>query len=1828
MSVRARKSASTLSRCARAATPSVIEGLERRVMLSTTPVPITTPLNTGSGEIKAVLQTVAKLDDLANEVVKVDSQLSSVIGKLPLVGDGVKNAIGGANDKFKGVATTIKNALDTLHSATTVTGEDIQTALFTALSAAGILPASITSASQMPVQLFDTDGTAADAEQVELDLELKGTIFTAALNPDFDLGLPGLGLSLDGTVQAQLNYDVHIDIGIDTTNFFYLNLGKDNPELSLSLAITTPGLHAGGTLGFLQLDSTDGTADGNTKLVGTISADLGCSNSNILTASNLASITSDSTLSADAQLDLHLHNVLSFGGSANFPSLEADLDLTWQLGSVSLNSGGVSASSGDAPDVHFHNIKLDLGSFFSKFVSPIVNEVKTILHPLQPLVDLLNTRMPIFSDIGPLTSEFDNNPTDGKVTLLEVIDKLGGGSSKLLDTIVAVSNFVNNIPTGIGSNVTIDLGSFELGGASNVNGADVRSLAGLSSVNLTTFSVADITAEMTSIGTAIGGTTGGQIAGFLGNLATSALGGAGGDDGGGMHFPILDNPSSAFNLLLGKNVDLFTFDTPTLDLHSSLDEFFPILGPLGVELFGTLDSAKDFVQVKAHLSMGYDTAGIVEFANGGFKPADVGELFDGFYLLDDPTKTYASAAFGAEAAAAIDIVVASAGVGGFITGNINFTVNDPGESSPPAFDDGQGKDGRLRPKEIIADLKMSPLCLFDISGKVIAGLNAYIRVGFDTPFGFVGWSDTFDLGTTTLTDFSFGCSSMHDSPPVLATLLGDGTLQLNMGPHAGERLTGDLDDDAENFAVTHVSTQGDGTETVDVQAFGYVQEYSGVKKIYADGGQGDDVITLQSGVISPADLYGGVGNDEIHGADGATTMHGGDGNDNLFAGSGATTMYGEAGDDLLQGGAGADYLDGGDGNDTAYGMGGNDSLFGGAGADYLDGGDANDSLDGGADDDHLIGGDGNDTETGGDGNDVLEGNAGNDSLNGGAGNDLLLGDSGSFVDIVDSFGFHTFKLVIAPGGGNDSMSGGDGSDIMFGEDGNDSMSGDAGNDYMQGNAGNDNMDGGDGNDSMVGGQGADSMTGDAGNDIMLGDDGDISSSGAVTLANSVTDGNDTMGGGADTDLMYAQGGNDSMTGDAGNDSLDGGDGTDSMIGGQGNDSMTGDAGNDIMLGDDGTIVGATVTLNSSFTDGNDTMSGGDGNDAMYGQGGNDSMSGDGGADYMEGDAGNDTMAGGAGNDTMDGGDGQDVMLGQGDNDVMIGDAGDDQMIGGRGNDSMDGGAGNDIMLGDDGTITAGQVSLSNSATDGSDSMTGGDGNDLMFGQGGNDVMSGNNDSDVMVGGQGNDLMDGGAGNDLMLGDDAAIGAGNSVTPVTTAADGNDSMSGGTGDDAMYGQGGDDDMIGNAGNDWMDGGDGQDVMLGDDGTITPASPARLVLETSSALRIALPASLTVGGNDTMAGGNGQDAMYGQGGNDSMSGGGNDDYMEGNAGSDNMSGDAGDDDMIGGSSVANTTDAGDSMSGGDGNDVMLGDNGQITRVVDGSNNYVRYSAANKLGLQDGAVIRNVTLFADQDTVGGNDSMAGGNNDDIMYGEAGDDVMAGDANNDQMYGGLGNDSMDGGTGNDGMVGDKGLINPSIFDGSTQTILVSQAKKISVAIDVGGTINWSVTLIDSTNGGNDSMKGGLGNDAMHGGAGADLMYGDDTASNTVGGNDLMFGDDGNDNIFGQAGNDHIYGGSGDDYLDGGLGNDIIYGGDGQDSLFADNKDDFLIDWFGNFNSFNVPGPGFGSPTIIRSPDPLMQQFLLNLGAADGATNPQLELVVVTPPSPANSGPGTGGSH
>ncbi|MEJ2723028.1 MAG: hypothetical protein P8175_00020 [Deltaproteobacteria bacterium] len=255
---------------------------------------------------------------------------------------------------------------------------------------------------------------------------------------------------------------------------------------------------------------------------------------------------------------------------------------------------------------------------------------------------------------------------------------------------------------------------------------------------------------------------------------------------------------------------------------------------------------------------------------------------------------------------------------------------------------------------------------------------------------------------------------------LLAELQEDGTLVLNMGPRAAERLTINTEDGDEVFTLGHV--KGDPAdaegETIAVSAFGFTLEYDGVSSIRGSGGEGNDTIFLSSDIMAPAELDGGPGSD---------TLTGGAGNDILLGDAGIITRsYND--DETLR----KDVLltDVGmiTGAYTPSDLGWKDvssavvsdlleadlvlltGAYNGDGSKHfvenswgclewetqlllvllLEDGD--DILDGGAGDDALFGGRGNDSIGGGDGRDYLVGNAGNDDLDGGDENDILVGD--------------------------------------------------------------------------------------------------------------------------------------------------------------------------------------------------------------------------------------------------------------------------------------------------------------------------------------------------------------------------------------------------------------------------------------------------------------------------------------------------------------------------------------------------------------------------------------------------------------------------------------------------------------------------------------------------------------------------------------------------------------------------------------------------------------------------------------------------------------------
>jgi Ca2+-binding RTX toxin-like protein len=316
---------------------------------------------------------------------------------------------------------------------------------------------------------------------------------------------------------------------------------------------------------------------------------------------------------------------------------------------------------------------------------------------------------------------------------------------------------------------------------------------------------------------------------------------------------------------------------------------------------------------------------------------------------------------------------------------------------------------------------------------------------------------------------------------------------------------------------------------------------------------------------------------------------------------------------------------------------------------------------------------------------------------GNSNNDVLLGDHGKVYSALPLWqNVFSIDTGAADGGAGDVMFGNQGDDLMMGQQGNDAMFGESGEDDMLG-----------GHNVAGGADGSDLMDGGAQADVMLGDNGVILRrplsyqlwqrypSPFADVIRDVTryddrdriGGNDTMMGGTEDDVMHGQRGDDLMYGNAGDDEMYGELGSDNMSGGAGVDTMLGDVGiitraynpdgtprinqngswhRDVILTDVGGIIasgdaagptadlfqtadlllatgtpgsqGTGLQVISLFEDGNDVMNGDDADDAMFGQRGNDTLSGGAGNDYMQGNAGDDQVNGDDGNDLLIGDD--------------------------------------------------------------------------------------------------------------------------------------------------------------------------------------------------------------------------------------------------------------------------------------------------------------------------------------------------------------------------------------------------------------------------------------------------------------------------------------------------------------------------------------------------------------------------------------------------------------
>jgi hypothetical protein len=769
-SVSVRSMARKRGSVARQALRVLAETLEERRMLNSLPL--------GAGINLAEIGT-----DVQSSLNDAETSLSPILDHpLPIIG----NKLGDAVTTLNNLATQFANALSNGQNQISFVETQLANALGTS-GGLGILP--LLNGQFNPADEVSTpnaDNTEIDQVEFKLPLGQSAQVVNSSLA--FSTGLPGLGLTTSGNIVVSVGYKFQLDFGYNNSQGFFVDTTPGTgTSLTLNANLNLPGGTVSGTLGPLNLNVKDHVNDDGFN--GTSNDSYGSTNFNA--SFGIAFTNKDTTspnflpfneipsdlglsvnLSGDAQINLDA--VVSFGGNPEFPSLSTMFHLDWPFSDQLVGTNDSMSNFGDEPTVGFEDVSLDLGSFFNNLVGPVISDLQNVLHPIEPFIAFLNKPAPLFNDLGPLQTLLGFG--SGTVTMLDVANVLSHGSSSVLqyvDDFNTINNFITEFqPSAIGGGYMLDLGSFGFGNPSGGSGIDSainpETLSSLSSINVSDLNLQDASSlqgienEAQKLGQQIGGAAGGKVVSFLSSIVndfSSQLGDEGGDDDddgegddndgfgatGGIDFPIIDDPESAFGLLLGQNVNLFTFAMPTLSLKLSLDQTFG-LGPLGVTVQGDLDSDDDFFTATANLSGGYDTKGLTEWAGDGFDINDIGDLANGFYL-NTGLNTSLVVNLGLEAYGGINAYVASAGVGGGINGGFTFELNDPSGT------------GQVR----LSDLENEGLAnIFSVNGEVDASFFAFAQIGFSTPFGFVGTQFKDNIASTVL--FSVNSSQTNPTP--------------------------------------------------------------------------------------------------------------------------------------------------------------------------------------------------------------------------------------------------------------------------------------------------------------------------------------------------------------------------------------------------------------------------------------------------------------------------------------------------------------------------------------------------------------------------------------------------------------------------------------------------------------------------------------------------------------------------------------------------------------------------------------------------------------------------------------------------------------------------------------------------------------------------------------------------------------------------------------------------------------------------------------------------------------------------------------------------------
>ena len=558
------------------------------------------------------------------------------------------------------------------------------------------------------------------------------------------------------------------------------------------------------------------------------------------------------------------------------------------------------------PEIGFGNIRLDVGSFLTKFLKPSIDKAEPYLAQIRPILTFLNSPVPVLSDVAGTT-----------IRVVDLLEKFGGEKAKgvrgVIEKVTALDNLVAQIaalPAGV--NIQLPMGRFwfpkvadlDKGGYKYGSMQYDNVALGINTRNRTQ---ADNDAEAALQALAAMNPDSATQKQRQSSFSNSAA------DRGGLRVPLIEDPLNLFQMMMGKTATLVTFQLPKLQYQ--LEKQIPLVRIVCFEV-----GLRAAFEMNSNLAFGFDTYGINQYMVSG----DSLDIAQGFYVSDranadgtgaDVPEFQAIVSLGLYGG--VDLVAVKAGVEGGVRVIGEVNLNDP------------NNDGKLRLTEaigLVADTD-NPLDLFDLS---LRG-EAYARYYYDVGFGLIKGGKDF----ARITLFNLVHEGSDGRPLYAGVINGSdgaeqlpGTLLLHVGEAAAKRVSNQdplkAKDGAEEYKIWNESP---GSSTVHVLYLNYSRNesdkrtYSGVQRIVFEGGIGDDSLDASGLNGLPVFFKGGDGNDSLSlgsGSDATVSrLEGEDGNDTIIVnGGGAFTILGGVGNDTITGGTGIVRIEAGEGNDS------------------------------------------------------------------------------------------------------------------------------------------------------------------------------------------------------------------------------------------------------------------------------------------------------------------------------------------------------------------------------------------------------------------------------------------------------------------------------------------------------------------------------------------------------------------------------------------------------------------------------------------------------------------------------------------------------------------------------------------------------------------------------------------------------------------------------------------------------------------------------------------------------------------------------------------------